>query len=147
MKTINKIFIFIYYLSVILITLVLMSFVFDIVIRRLVVANTDTNTNTKSKYFYVELVFVWICLFGLSMLEKYYINQWSKKTITTLVEKNEDKIFKYEDLYLEVEHLVKIDIVIIVGFLIVIFNSNSHTVKEKMTLLNEDFGLFADTFI
>lgn len=150
MKIINKIFIFIYYVCVILITLVLMSFVFDIVIRRLALPNmynsTNTDSNTKSIYFYMELVGIWVGLICLTIWIKYNINQWSKKKITALVEKNGETL-KYDDLYSEVDHLVKIDIVVIVGFLIVVFNSNSYTIKEKITLLNEDIGLFVETFI
>ncbi len=146
MKTINKIFIFVYYICVIIITLALISFASDIVIRRLVIANTDTETNTKSKYFYTELVFVWIGLIFASIWARHHINTWSKNTITTLVEKNGETSPRNE-LYAEVDHLVRINIIIIVGFLIVLFGSSTHSFREKMMLMNEDFGLFAETFI
>lgn len=149
MKTINKIGIFVYYLCVILITILLVSFVFDIVIRRLVVseeAKQNSMLKTHPKYFYFELIVVWVLLFILSIYAKYQLNEWSKKKVTTFVEKNgENK--NYSDLYKEVEYLAKVDIIIIVGFLIVMFGSNSHSVGEKMALINEDIGLFADTFI
>ena len=140
MRTINKILIFIYYTCIIILTVILLSFIFKIVIGRLL---TNSNIPSRTTYYYLELITVWGILITISLYIKYNISQYSKSTITTLVEKNgENK--SYFDLYTDVEELASFDIIIIVGFLIVFLNSYQHTYTEKMSLLNEDIGLFSD---
>ena len=141
MKIINQIFIFIYYVCVIVLTITLLSGIFNIVIGRLL-----TKSDSKTKYYYIELISVWVILIAVSSYIKYNISSYSKKTITTLVKKNgEEK--NYNDLYVDFEQLEKFDVIIIVGFLVVFLNSGLHTMTEKMSLLNEDIGLFSDIFI
>lgn len=144
MKFHNKIIIFIYYFSIIILTIILLSFVFGIVTKRLFL---ESNAHTNTKYYYLELVIVWLILIMLSAHIKYNFSQYSRKTINIYMEKNDHDYLNNDDLTNQINALVKFDLTIIVGFLIVFINSHQHTHKEKLNLLNEDIGLFSDLFI
>lgn len=141
MKLINQFMVFIYYSCIILLTILFLSYIFGIVIGRILFESN------KTRYYYLELIVVWSILIIFSFYFKYNFNSYSKKTIVTYVEKHDNDYKDYGDLSDQIEKLSKFDIVFIVGFLIVYFNSYQHTQKEKIKLLNEDIGFFTDLFI
>lgn len=142
MKLINEFIVFVYYFCVILFTITFLSYIFGIVVGRILL---ESNINTR--YYYLELISVWGILIIFSFYFKINFNKYSKKTITTYVEKHDNDYKDYDDLSDQIEKFSKFDIVIIVGFLIVYFNSYQHTQNEKLKLLNEDIGFFSDLFV
>ena len=142
MKLINEFIVFVYYFCVILFTITFLSYIFGIVVGRILL---ESNINTR--YYYLELITVWGILIIFSFYFKFNFNKYSKKTITTYVEKHDNDYKNYDDLSDQIEKFSKFDIVIIVGFLIVYFNSYQHTQTEKLKLLNEDIGFFSDLFV
>lgn len=142
MKLINEFIVFVYYFCVILFTITFLSYIFGIVVGRILL---ESNINTR--YYYLELISVWGILIIFSFYFKFNFNKYSKKTITTYVEKHDNDYKDYDDLSDQIEKFSKFDIVIIVGFLIVYFNSYQHTQNEKLKLLNEDIGFFSDLFV
>ena len=142
MKLINEFIVFVYYFCVILFTITFLSYIFGIVVGRILL---ESNINTR--YYYLELITVWGILIIFSFYFKFNFNKYSKKTITTYVEKHDNDYKDYDDLSEQIEKFSKFDIVIIVGFLIVYFNSYQHTQNEKLKLLNEDIGFFSDLFV
>ena len=142
MKLLNEFIIFVYYACIIILTIVLLSYIFGIVIGRVLL-----DSNHKTRFYYLELIIVWGILIILSIYFKYNFNAYSKKTIKIYVEKNDTDYKDYADLSDQLDKLSKFDIVIIVGFLIVYFNSIQHTQEKKLNLLNEDIGIFTDLFI
>lgn len=142
MKLLNEFIIFIYYLSIILLTIILLSFIFGIVMSRVL-----TESNHKTKFYYLELISVWIILITLSVYIKYNFRIYSKKTITIYVEKNDNDYNNFNDLVEQIDEFAKFDIIIIVGFIIVFLNSYQHSQNEKIKLLNEDLGFFIDLFV
>lgn len=142
MELINKFVVFIYYSCIILFTITFLSYIFGIVIGRILL-----ETNNRTRYYYLELIAVWGILLIFSFYFKYNFNKYSKKTITIYVEKHDKDYRDYDDLSEQIEKFSKFDIIIIVGFLIVYFNSNQHAQNEKLKLLNEDIGFFTDLFV
>ena len=142
MKLINEFVIFVYYTCIILITVTFLSWIFSVVIGRILL-----ESNHKTRFYYCELIMVWMILLFFSFYFKYNLNNYSKNTIKTYVEKYDDDYKDYNDLSDQIEKFIKFDIVIIVGFLIVYFNSYQHTQSEKIKLLNEDISFFTDIFI
>jgi hypothetical protein len=142
MKLTNKFIVFVYYTCVILITVTFLSWIFGIIIGRILL-----EPNHKTRYYYIELIMVWGILLIFSFYIKYNFNNYTKKTILTYVEKHDNDYKDYNDLSDQIEKFTKFDIVIIIGFLLVYFNSYQHTQTEKFKLLNEDIGFFTDMFI
>lgn len=142
MKLLNEYIVFIYYTCIVIITIIFLSYLFGIVIGRILLGS-----NHKTRYYYLELITVWGILITVSLYLKHNFKIYSKNTITTYVEKHDNDYIDYADLSNQIDKLEKFDIIIIVGFLIVFFNSFHHTYKEKLGLLNEDIGFFTDLFI
>ena len=142
MKLLNELVVFVYYLCIIILTIILISLIFGIIVKRILL-----ESNHKTKYYYLELIVVWGILIIISIYVKYNFSQYSKNTIKIYVEKHDSDYKDLLDLSEQIDKLSKFDIVIIVGFLIVYFNSYQHTQKEKLNLLNEDIELFIDFFM
>lgn len=142
MKLLNEFIIFVYYACIVVLTIILLSYIFGIVIGRVLLSSND-----KTKYYYLELIVVWGILIIISIYFKYNFNTYSKKTIIVYMEKHDSDHKDSPDLSEQIDKLVKFDIIIIVGFFIVFLNSFQHTHKEKLTFLNEDIGFFTDLFI
>lgn len=140
MKIEHQIIIFVYFLCVIVITMVLFSFVFNTIATRLF-----GNYPQKTKIYYMEIFSIWLILVYIMFNFKINFNQFSKKNLTNYVSSN-GEIGEYSDIYSQIDEMQKFDIVIIVGFIIIFFGSSHHTYKEKLSLLNEDFGIISDTF-
>ena len=142
MKILNKFIIFIYYFCVIILTVILLSYIFGIVVGRIFF-----ESNHKTKYYYLELITVWGILLIVSIYIKFNFNTYGKKNITVYMEKNDTNYIDYNDLSDQINELEKFDIIIIIGFLIVFFNSFHHSQTKKLSLLNEDIGFLFDLFI
>ena len=139
MKIHHELMIFVYYLCIIFLTMILFSFVFNIVTRRLFGDNPN-----KTKLYYLEIFIIWAILTSIIFYYKININEYSKKKITKYVNSNGEN-GNYDDLYNEINNLEKFDIIVILGFVIIFIGSHHHTFKEKISLLNEDIGIIAET--
>jgi hypothetical protein len=142
MRLLNEFIVFVYYSCIIILTIILLSYIFGIVIGRIL-----SESNHKTKYYYLELIGVWVILIFISIYIKHYFNEYGKKTIKIYVEKHDSDYKDWSDKSDQIEQLGKFDIVIIVGFIIVYFYSYQHTQEEKLGLLNEDIGFFTDLFV
>ena len=142
MNLLNEFIVFIYYTCIVILTIILISYIFGIVVKRILL-----ESNHKTRYYYLEFITVWVILIIVSVYLKYNFKTYSKKTITTYVEKHDNDYIDYIDLSEQIDKLEKFDVIIIVGFLIVFLNSFHHTQTEKLNLLNEDIGFFSELFI
>jgi uncharacterized membrane protein len=140
MKFENKILIFTYNLIVIVLTFILFSFVFNIVINRIIKYN---NQNENTRIFYLEIFVAWLILILLTFYLKHNISSYSKKKLTEIAKSN-GEIDDYDTLYSKIDELEKFDIIIIVGFIVVFVGSYQHSWKEKLSLFNEDLGIMAE---
>lgn len=140
MKIEHEILIFVYFLCIIIITMILFSFVFNIITKRLF-----GNYPTKTKIYYLEIFSIWLILAFVMFNIRTNINRYSKKEITNYVKSNGENQ-EYPDLYKEIDEMEKFDLVIIVGFFIIFIGSQQHSYNEKLSLLNEDIGVFSEAF-
>jgi hypothetical protein len=136
----HKVIIFIYYLCIIILTMILFGFVFGVVTNRLLGSGSNSS---ETKYYYLEVIGIWIVLLTGMIYIKYNLNQFSKKNITEYVESKE-LLKSYDEYYLEIDDLIKFDTVIIIGFIIIFFGSIHNTFKEKIKLLNEDLAIASE---
>lgn len=139
MKIYYELIIFVYYLCVIFLTVILFSFAFNTVTKRLFGNNPD-----KTKLYYFEIFLIWVLVTGLIFNLKINFNKYNKKKITEYIKSNNENRI-YDDIYDEINNLEKFDIVLILGLVIIFVSSHHHTYKEKLRLLNEDIGLVAET--
>jgi tryptophan-rich sensory protein len=139
MKIYNELIIFGYFLCLIFLTMILFSFVFNSISKRLF--GTDPE---KTKLYYFEMILIWAILASLIFYYKKNINEYNKKKITGYIKSNGEN-GTYEDIHFEINNLEKFDIVIILGFIIIFSFSQNHTFNEKLKLLNEDIGIIADS--
>jgi|688.fasta_scaffold252840_2 hypothetical protein len=140
MKIQHELMIFVYYLCVIFLTMILFSFVFGVITKRLFGSNPD-----KTKLYYFEIFLVWSILAFITFYSKIHINEYSKKKISTFVELRGEN-GTHEQIQNEIDYLEKFDVVVILGFIIIFIGSRGHTFTEKLSLLNEDIGIMAETF-
>lgn len=140
MKTQHKLLIFVYFFCIIVITMVLFSFVFNIITKRLF-----GSTPIKTKLYYLEIFGIWLILAYILFNIRTNVNKYSKKELTKYVKLNEE-LDNYDDLYNEIDELEKFDMIMIVGFFMIFIGSQQHTYKEKLTLLNEDIGIIGEAF-
>jgi hypothetical protein len=138
MKFENKILIFVYNLIVIVLTFILFSFVFNIIINRII---KDNNQNTR--IFYLEIFVTWLILILITFYAKHNLSSYSKKKLTEIAKSN-GEIDDYDTLYSKIDELEKFDVIIIVGFIVVFVGSYQHSWKEKLSLFNEDLGIMAE---
>lgn len=140
MKLYNELLVFVYFFCIIVISMILFSFIFNIITKRLFVQNP-----VKSKLYYLEIFGIWLILVYVMFNIRTNVNKYSKKEITKYVKSN-GEINDYDYLYNEIDELGKFSMVLIIGFFIIFIGSQQHTFKEKLKLLNEDIGLIAETF-
>ena len=140
MKLYNELLVFVYFFCIIVISMILFSFIFNIITKRLFVQNP-----VKSKLYYLEIFGIWLILVYVMFNIITNVNKYSKKEITKYVKSN-GEINDYDYLYNEIDELGKFSMVLIIGFFIIFIGSQQHTFKEKLKLLNEDIGLIAETF-
>ena len=138
MKTEHQILIFVYYLCIIVITMVLFSFVFNTITTRLFGSYPK-----KTKIYYMEIFGIWLILVYLMFNLRTNINTISKKNLTHYV-KNNGENGEYSDIYSQIDEMEKFDMLIIIGFIIIFISSQQHTYKEKLSLLNEDIGIIGE---
>ena len=139
MKTKHQLLIFVYFLCVIVITMVLFSFVFNIITTRLF-----GNYPKKTKIYYMEIFGIWAILVYIMFNLRTNVNSISKKNLTHYVKTN-GETGEYSDIYSQINELEKFDVLIIIGFIIIFIGSQQHTYKEKLSLLNEDIGIISET--
>ena len=140
MKLYNELLVFVYFFCIIVISMILFSFIFNIITKRLFVQNP-----VKSKLYYLEIFGIWLILVYVMFNIRTNVNKYSKKEITKYVKSN-GEMDDYDYLYNEIDELGKFSMVLIIGFFIIFIGSQQHTFKEKLKLLNEDIGLIAETF-
>lgn len=140
MKIKDKIIIFVYFSCVIVFTMLLFSFIFNIITKRLF-----KNYPTKTKIYYLEIFLIWLILAYCMYNLKTNVNQFSKNQLSNYVIKNGDDS-NYFDLYKEIDEFEKFDMIIIIGFFAIFFGSHQHSYKEKLTLFNEDIGIISEAF-
>ena len=140
MKIYHELMIFVYYLCIIFLTMILFSYVFNIITLRLF-----GKEQNKTKLYYFEIFVIWLILACITFYCKINVNNWGKKNITEFIKSN-GEIKEYEELYREINNLEKFDIIVILGLVIIFVGSQHHTYKEKLSLLNEDIGIIAETF-
>lgn len=138
MKTEHQLLIFVYFLCIILITMVLFSFVFGTVTTRLF-----GDYPKKTKIYYAEFFGIWLILMYLMINVRTSVNAVSKKHLAYYMSLN-GEIGEYSDIYSKIDELEKFDMLIIIGFIIIFFGSQQHTYKEKLSLLNEDIGIIRE---
>lgn len=140
MKIHNKLFVFVCFFCIIVITMILFSFVFNIITKRLFGTNP-----IKTKLYYLEMFGIWLILTYIMFNVRTNINEYSKKEITKYVKSN-GETDDYDYLYDEIDELGKFALVLIIGFFIIFVGSQHHTYKEKLKLLNEDISIIAESF-
>lgn len=139
MKTKHQLLIFVYFLCVIVITMVLFSFVFNTITTRLFGSYPK-----KTKIYYMEIFFIWLVLVYLMFNLRTNVNSISKKNLTHYVKTN-GETGEYSDIYSQIDELEKFNVLIIIGFIMIFIGSQQHTYKEKLSLLNEDIGIISET--
>ena len=140
MKTQNKLLVFIYFFCIIVITMILFSFIFNIITKRLL-----GSSPIKTKFYYLEMFGVWLILAYIMFNIRTNINNYSKKEITKYVKSN-GETGDYNYLYNEIDELGKFALVLIIGLFIIFVGSQQHTYKEKLKLFNEDIAIIAESF-
>jgi uncharacterized membrane protein YjgN (DUF898 family) len=138
MKIQNKLFIFVCFFCIIIITMILFSFVFNVITKRLFGTNP-----IKTKLYYLEMFGTWLILAYIMFNIRTNVNEYSKKEMTKYVKSNGETD---DYLYDEIDELGKFALVLIIGFFIIFIGSRQHTYKEKLGLLNEDIAIIADSF-
>lgn len=142
MKTKHKIIIFVYFSCVIVITMLLFSFVFNTITKRLF-----ENYPTKTRIYYLEIFLIWLILAYCMYNLRTNVNHYSKNELTNYIEKDgEEDESNHIDLYKEIDEFEKFDMIIIIGFFAIFIGSTQHTYKEKLSLLNEDIGIISEAF-
>jgi hypothetical protein len=141
MKINHKIIIFFNYLCIIILTMILFSFIFNIITKRLF-----GNVELKTKYYYIEIFSILIILAIILLYLKINIIKYNNKKIIQYIKLN-DINTEYKNLYTEINDLGKLYLIFIIGGLILFLGYKQHTFKEKVSLLNEDLTLFSETFI
>lgn len=141
MKTKHKIIIFVYFSCVIVITMLLFSFVFNTITKRLF-----GNYPTKTKIYYLEIFLIWLILAYCMYNLRTNVNHYSKNELTNYIEKDGEDESNHIDLYKEIDEFEKFDMIIIIGFFAIFIGSTQHTYKEKLSLLNEDIGIISEAF-
>lgn len=131
--------IFGYFLCLIFLTMILFSFIFNIITKRLFGTNPY-----KTKLYYFEMFLIWITMTSLMFYYKSNFNKHNKKKITEYIKFNQENSM-YEDIYEEINNIEKFDIIVILGFIIIFVGSRHHSFNEKLSLLNEDIGIIAET--
>jgi len=119
--------------------MILFSFVFNTITKRLF--GTDP---TKTKLYYFEMFLIWALMACLMFYHKANINEYNKKKITEHMKSNGEND-TYENVHNEINNIEKFDIVVILGFIIIFIGSQHHSFNEKLSLLNEDIGIVAET--
>lgn len=130
----------IYFFCVITITIILFSFIFNIITKRLF--GTDP---IKTKLYYLEIFGVWLILAYLMYNLRTKINKYSKKQLTKYVSLS-NKNDTYENIYDEIDQMEKFNMIVIIGFVAIFIGSQQQTYKEKLFLLNEDIGILGEAF-
>lgn len=138
MKTKHQLLIFVYYLCIIVITMILFSFVFNTITTRLF-----GNFPKKTKIYYMEIFGIWLVLVYLMFNLRTNVNTISKKNLTHYMSSN-GETGEYFDIYSQIDEMEKFDMLIIIGFIIIFIGSHQHTYKEKLSLLNEDIGVIGE---
>ena len=138
MKTKHQIFIFVYFLCVIMMTMVLFSYVLNTITTRLFGSYPK-----KTKIYYMEIFGIWSILVYLMFNLRTNVNSISKKHLAHYVKTNGEND-EYSDIYSQINELEKFDVLIIVGFIIIFFGSQQHTYKEKLSLLIEDIRIMGE---
>ncbi len=129
---------FIYFFCVIVISIILFSFVFNIITKRLFGTNPY-----KTKIYYLEIFGIWLTMAFIMFNIRTNLNKYSKKHFTKYMKSNGENE-EYTNLYNQIDELEKFDMIVIIGFFIIFVGSNQHTYNEKLTLLNEDIGLIGE---
>ncbi len=140
MKILHEFTINVYFLCVIIITMILFSFVFNTITVRLF-----GNYPNKTKIYYLEIFGIWLILAYSIFNIKSNVNRYSKKEITRYVKAN-GETEKYDTLYNQIDEMEKFDMIIIIGFLAIFVGSQQHSYKEKLFLLNEDIVISLEMF-
>jgi len=135
----HELMIFGYFLCLTFLTMILFSFVFNTITKRLF--GTDP---TKTKLYYFEMFLIWALMACLMFYHKANINEYNKKKITEHMKSNGEND-TYENVHNEINNIEKFDIVVILGFIIIFIGSQHHSFNEKLSLLNEDIGIVAET--
>lgn len=138
MKIEHQFLIFVYYLCIIVITMVLFSFVFNTITTRLF-----GDYPNKTKIYYMEIFGIWIIFVYVMFNVRTNVNLVSKKKLTNYMSSN-GETGEYSDIYSQIDKMEKFDMLIIIGFIIIFFGSQQHTYKEKLSLLNEDIGVIGE---
>ena len=138
MKIEHQIIVFVYFLCVIVITMLLFTFVFNIITTRLF-----GDYPKKTKIYYMEIFGIWLVLVYLMFNVKTNLNIIGKKKLTHYVSSN-GETGEYNVIYSQIDNMEKIDMLIIIGFIMIFFGSQQHTYKEKLSLLNEDIGILGE---
>lgn len=139
MKIYHELIIFCYYLCLIFLTIILFSFIFNIITKRLF-----GNNPNKTKLYYLEIFLLWIIMAYLIFYSKMYFNEYNKSKITNFIKYNSENE-SYDDVHNQINNLEKFDIVVILGLVIIFICSQQHTFNEKLLLLNEDISILAET--
>lgn len=140
MKITHQLIINVYFLCVIIITMVLFSFAFNTITKRLF-----GNYPTKTKMYYLEIFGIWLILVCVAFNIKININHYGKDKITHYIKEN-GEIEKNDVLYKQIDEIEKMDLIIIIGFFAIFIGSQRHSYKEKLSLLNEDIGIVSEIF-
>ena len=141
MKTKHELLIFVYFLCVIVITMLLFSFVFNTVTTRLF-----GDYPKKTKIYYMEIFGIWLVLVYLMFNLRTNVNFISKKNLTHYMSSNGEN-GEYSDIYSQIDELEKFDMLIIIGFIVIFIGSQQHTYREKLLLLNEDIGVIGEAIV
>jgi len=129
---------FVYFFCIIIISIILFSFVFNIITKRLFGTNPY-----KTKIYYLEIFGIWMILAFIMFNIRTNLNLYSKKYFTKYMKSNGENE-EYINIYNQIDELEKFDMIVIIGFFIIFIGSNQHTYNEKLTLLNEDFSLIGE---
>lgn len=140
MKSEHSFFIFVYFFAIIVITMLLFSFIFSIITKRLF-----GNYPKKTKIYYLELFSIWLILVYLLFNIRTRINKFSKKHLSDYVIKNGEN-GEYNEIYMQIDEMEKFNMIIIIGFFIIFISSQQHSYKEKLSLFNEDIEIIAEAF-
>ena len=143
MKTEHEILIFVYFLCIIVITIILFSFIFNAITTRLF-----GNYPIKTKIYYLEIFSIWLILVYIMLNIKININRFSKKNLTHYVSSN-GELGNYTDIYSQIDQIEKFDMLIIIGFVVIFLNYHhnpKNIYKDKLSSLNEDIGIIGAVF-
>lgn len=140
MRTEHTILIYVYFFCIIVLTMILFSFVFSIITKRIF-----GNYPQKTKIYYLEIFGIWSIMVYLMYNFRSGLNRYSKKHLTHYLRAN-GEIGEYEEIYSQIDSMEKFDLLLIVGFFIIFIGSAEHTYKEKLSLLNEDIGIVGEAF-